>query len=259
MLVDIFQVAPGLLLAAFFGSLIQRIAGMGFGIILSGFVLAVYEPFTAVYIGAIIGMGVTVTTMIQLRHELRWSETLVVMPPTILGMSVGYALAFYFGDVPWVRALFQTFGLIVIVFAGINLIGRASLANSTLLSKTWVGGGATGFMTGTIGMPGPTIAPYFFSRGIVGTAFIASICPLFFMTSGSRIILGSGANFNETDLQIAFVGAFLAMLAVFVGGPLARFVNTANQRRMIMALALVAAARLGISLFDGVWSAYAGL
>ncbi len=256
MLLDLFLAEPGLLLAAFFGSLIQRIAGMGFGIILSGFLLAVYDPFTAVYVGAIIGMGVTITTMIQLRHELNWPIALKVMPATFIGMSVGYYLAYEYGELAWVRALFQSFGLVVILFAGVNLLGRASLANSALLARTWVGGSATGFMTGTIGMPGPTIAPYFFSRGIVGSAFIASMCPLFFMTSSSRIVLGSNVSFDQQNLHIALLGAALAVLAVFVGGGLARFVNPANQRRMIMALAVVAAARLSMALFNGLWETY---
>lgn len=256
MLLEVFLAAPGLLAAAFFGSLIQRIAGMGFGIILSGFVLAVYDPFTAVYVGAIIGMGVTVTTMIQLRKELNWPIALKVMPPAFIGMSIGYYLAYEYGELAWVQALFRGFGLIVIVFAGVNLIGRASLANSALLARTWIGGGTTGFMTGTIGIPGPTIAPYFFSRGVVGSAFIASMCPLFFMTSSSRIILGSGVSFDRLDLEIAVFGAALSILAVFIGGSFARFVNAANQRRMIMLLAIVAAVRLSISLVDGLRLAY---
>ncbi len=256
MILEIFLSAPGLLLAAFFGSLIQRIAGMGFGIILSGFLLAVYDPFTAVYVGAFMGVGVTVTTMVQLRHDLRWRVAWPVIPPALLFMSAGYALSFAYGETAWVRLLFQSFGLLVIVFAGVNLVGRASLANSSLLARPWIGGGATGFMTGTIGMPGPTIAPYFFSRGVVGAAFTASICPLFLLTSASRIALGSGARFDTNDLHIAVFGAVLAVAAVYVGGALSPFFGPKVQRRLVMALAVAAAARLSASLIQLVSATY---
>ncbi len=259
MILDIFLSAPGLLLAAFFGSLIQRIAGMGFGLILSGFLLAIYDPFTAVYVGAFMGLGVTVATMVQLWDHLQWKVVWPVIPPVLIFMSVGYALSFAHGETAWVRILFQSFGLLVIVFAGITLAGRASLANSSLLARPWIGGSATGFMSGTIGIPGPTIAPYFFRRGIVGTAFTASICPLFLLASTSRIALGSGASFDTNDLHIAVFGAVLAVAAVYVGGGLSRFFGPKVQRRLVMALAAAAAARLSVSLVQLVSATYLGL
>lgn len=99
-------------------------------------------------------------------------------------------------------------------------------------------------------MPGPTIAPYFYDRGIVGTAFVASICPMFFITSSSRVVLGAGVNFQSQDLQIALAGAGLAVLAVFVGGWISHLFSARMQRGMIIGLALIAAGRLAHALLS---------
>ena len=187
-LFDFIFLAPGLLFAAFFGSLIQRIAGMGFGIAVSGFALATYDPFTAVYVSAIIGIGVTLVTLIQLRGHVIWSATMPLIPPLMIFMLLGFWLAHMYGQIPLVRSAFQAFGLVIITLALITLLQGSRPGHSPLIARPWIGGSFSGFMSGTVGIPGPTIAPYFYTRGIVGTAFVASICPMFFITSTSRVV-----------------------------------------------------------------------
>ena len=78
------MMAPGLLIAAFVSSVIQRVAGMGFGIAMSSFTLALYEPFVAIYVSAIIGFGVTIVTMVELRRRIVWRVVWPILPPSIL-------------------------------------------------------------------------------------------------------------------------------------------------------------------------------
>ena len=90
-----------MLIAAFFGALIQRVAGMGFGIAVAGFTLAAFDPFTAVYVSAIIGFGVTVVTTLQLRRHIVWPVVWPIIAPILIAMFVGFGLAYALGICRW--------------------------------------------------------------------------------------------------------------------------------------------------------------
>ena len=237
-MIDIFVVAPGLLLASFFGSLVQRIAGMGFGIAVSGFALAIYDPFTAIYMSAIIGLGVTTITTVQMWRYVVWSAVRPIMAPICLSMLMGFALVYWVGALPPVRAVFQIFGLFAFMLALRSLLGRSVTSHHPWIARPWIGGTFTSFMSGTLGMPGPTIAPYFTARNIVGAAFVASITPVFIVTSATRIALGTGGALNTADIAIAFTGLVLAIAGVFVGSFLGTHVSPRWQYRMIITLLL---------------------
>lgn len=252
---DVFLAAPGLLLAVFFGSLIQRIAGMGFGIAVSGFALALFDPFTAVYVSAIVGAGVTIVTTLQMWRHVVWSAVWPIVAPVFLFMCLGFALAYAYGQMPPVRALFQLLGILAILVVLRNLLGRrGGPSTRSWIAHPWVGGSFTGFLSGTAGMPGPTIAPYFAQRQIVGAAFVASITPVFIVTSTSRIVLGTGDAIGQTEVNIAILGCVIGVVGVFAGAGLARFVSTKNQRRLILALIFASGARLTYALIDGLWT-----
>ena len=253
-MLELFFFAPGLLLAVFFGSLVQRIAGMGFGIAVSGFTLALYDPFTAVYMSAILGLGVTFVTTVQMWRHVVWRVVWPIVPPIFLSMCGGFALAYAFGHQPPIRALFQLFGIAAILLALWSLLkGKGTQAKQPWIAHPWIGGSFTGLMSGTIGMPGPTIAPYFAQRHIVGAAFVASITPVFVLTSASRIAIGSGGNLDAANINIALLGAAFGVAGVFAGAGLARFVSVRAQRIMILALVFASGARLSYALISGLW------
>ena len=251
--------APGLLLAAFLGALIQRVAGMGFGIAVSGFTLAAFDPFTAVYVSAIIGFGVTVVTTLQVRQHIVWPVVWPIVMPIMIAMFAGFGLAYAFGHLPLVRAGFQTLGLIAIALALQTLLNRHQAKGRAWIAHPWVGGSFTGFMSGTVGMPGPTIAPYFAAHSIVGTVFVASITPVFILTSLSRFTLGSGSGFGAETLYIALIGAMIATLGVFVGGWIAPYVPLKVQQRLILLIIFASAARLAYALVEGLVLSYIAL
>ena len=106
-------------------------------------------------------------------------------------------------------------------------------------------------MSGTVGIPGPTIVPYFSARKIVGTAFVASMTPVFILTSLSRLILGGGSGFGLETLYMALVGAAVATLGVFMGGWIAPFVPLKIQQRLILIIIFASAGRLAWALVEG--------
>ena len=251
---DLILIAPGLLLAAFFGAVIQRIAGLGFGIAISGFALSIYEPFTAVYVSAIIGLGVALVTTIQMWRHIVWSAVWPPVAPVFLFMLVGFAIAYWTGGQPLVRAGFQVLGLCSIGFVLQTYFAPSTQSKNAAIAHPWVGGSLTGFLSGTIGAPGPTITPYFLTRGIVGAAFVASINPTFVLTASTRIAIGTGTEFSQQDLNIALIGAVLAIVGVFVGSKIAPHVSHRLQRKMIISLIFASAARLSYALIIGLWT-----
>ena len=257
--------APGLLLAAFFGALVQRISGLGFGIAVSGFSLAVYDPFTAVYMSAIIGLGVAVITTIQMWRHVVWSVVWPPVLPIVLFMLIGFTLAYWTGGQPLVRAGFQTLGLFSIalvlktyVFPRVRTQTPSqdpsqTRAQNPAIAHPWIGGSLTGFLSGTVGAPGPTITPYFTARNIVGAAFVASITPVFALTAATRIAIGSGTGFSQQDLHIALLGAVLAVAGVFVGAQIAPHISNQRQRQLIVGLIVLSGIRLTYALTSGLW------
>ena len=172
----------------------------------------------------------------------------------ILFMCLGFGVAYLFGDLPLVRAGFQTFGLCAIALALNTLLRPGQAREQALIARPWIGGSFTGFLSGTVGMPGPTIAPYFFTCGIVGIAFVATITPIFFLTSSLRMALGAGGDFTRQDIHLAIMGAVLAVAGVALGSYIGRFVPERAHRWMILILIFISAGRLILALINGLSS-----
>ena len=256
LLLDSFLLAPGLLIATFFGAAVQRIAGMGLGIAISGFTLTSFDPFTAVYVSSIIGFGVIVITIIQLWRQIVWSAIWPIFLPMTLTLFLGFHLADVYGQDPLIHALFQTLGLVAILATLHSYVLRAKASASPLITRPWVGGSLAGFLAGTIGLPGPTIVPYFAGRHIVGTAFVATLTPIFIFASLARLSLGTNANFDDTTLSTTLLGAAIAIVGTYMGSLLGPYVSVKVQRWMIILVITASGGRLLIALSEGFWLYY---
>lgn len=246
--------APGLMIMAFIASLIQRIAGLGFGIAMASFALATWDPFNAVFVTSIIGIGVTTITMAQLWRHIVWPVVWPLIPPVTGFMCLGLIFTWAFGKNAYVWMTIQGGGLIVLALTIRPILARVQTTTAPWIARAWVGGPLTGFLSSTIGIPGPTAAPYFFTRGVVGTAFVASICPMFFITAIVRIAIGRSSPDGESLAALAILGAFFAVLGVLAGSLIAPRVPLRQQRLLIVGLILLSAGHLawafGESFYD---------
>jgi uncharacterized membrane protein YfcA len=142
--------------AIFVGAVTQRIAGMGFAMMVAPFVVLAFGPLQGVVLVNLCGAAVALLTMISLRHDIQWSTFGWLIGSSLIGVVAG-AIVVRSLNVPVFQILVGS--VLILAVVGSVLIARTSLHVD---GRRWTiaAGASTGALVAAAGIGGPPMTIY---------------------------------------------------------------------------------------------------
>lgn len=232
------------------GALAQRIAGLGFGLLVSPVLVVLLGPFDGVMIVNLCGASSSLLILSRVWRHVAWKKYFGLALAALAGVLPGAWLASNVPEAP----LQICIGLLLII---------ALLASQRLTRSTWQAGGpvpmvslgfSSGLMNAAAGVGGPAITAYAIASRWEQKSFSATLQP-YFITIGfssliSKYILSGGHVPGLEGWQ--WLAILAAMIAGIVAGDLlSGRVQPGAARRIVTVIAyLGAVATLGKGLLE---------
>lgn len=217
---------------AFLGAAMQRVTGLGLGLVSGPVLVLALGPFTGVLLANLMALVVNLALLVTLWRHVMWRRTALLTVPALLMVPVGALV---------VRALpgpvlSLTVGLTVLLALVVVLVSRRARVLHGRRGAV-VAGAASGFMNATAAVGGPAITVYAVSTGWRGTGFVASL-QLYLALINAAALLAKGLPSLPPTTWLA-AGAGL-LVGTGAGYLLSRRVSFEQAFPVVIALALVA-------------------
>ncbi|GAB6182233.1 sulfite exporter TauE/SafE family protein [Desulfotomaculum defluvii] len=163
---------------------LQGITGFGFALISVPLLLLVYEPHTAVGINIMISIVSLSFLTFKVRQVIMVPVVKNLFLGSLLGIPLGVYIFLYFD----MHLLKLSISIVTAIFSLI-LISGITLKN--VKGKIWEStvGSLSGFLTGSIGMPGPPIILFLSNQKLPKDRFRATTAAYFVLVYMSSLIL----------------------------------------------------------------------
>jgi hypothetical protein len=229
--------------AVFAGAFVSGMAGFAFSAVAGAILLHIFQPSEAVPLMMACSVGVQTSTLLTLRHQMRWRESLFLIAGGLLAMPIAVFLL----QSADTRSLQIAFGGLITAYAAYSLFrpGLSHLPTIDHQGRNLLIGFGGGLIGGLTAMPGalPTIwcdmhgMPKDQQRGLV-QPFIAAMQVSALMLMLSRHELPTNILIDlAVSLPPLAAGTMLGILMF-------RRINEAAFRRIILIMLLIS----GLSL-----------
>jgi len=244
-------VLPLLGLGIVFGTMSQRVSGMGFALLMAPlFVIAfgAYEGILLMNIGGAFSSAVMLT---RVWRHVNWRKFWALLGASIPGAAIGAYVAT------------QLDGATLQVMVGVLLVvGLATLQQTKPVGGlsnerrgTFIAGLASGFTNGTAGFGSPAIAIYALYTRWDQQSFAATLQPLFIVMSLSAFTLKTAISGRSPSLEwwIYPVMIILILVGSVLGERVREFIMEDGIKRMVIALCYIGAIS---ATLNGVWKMF---
>jgi uncharacterized membrane protein YfcA len=235
----------GLLLAVssalFVGTVAQRIAGVGFALLVSpllAIMLGPREGNIMINVCAIFSCGLIIP---QVWRQINWNMLAWLAVPALFGAVAGSLAAL------WVPPAVLSVAVGAVVILGLLLslaLDRVQVRMAGNAPKGWAGFGS-GLTNGLAGVGGPTVSAYAVLSRWPQREFAATLQPFFVqlcvVTLAVKLSLDPGAMPQLAWWMWAVIGLSLT-LAVVVSGKVAKLVRDDHARAAVIVMAFLGAA-----------------
>jgi uncharacterized membrane protein YfcA len=233
--------------AIFVGAVTQRIAGMGFAMMVAPFVVLAFGPSPGVVLVNLCGTVVALITMLQLRRDVEWSTFAWLITSSLVGIAVGVVAVRSLE-----AALFQVLvgAILILAIVASVLIARTSAQVS---GRRWtaVAGVTTGALVAAAGIGGPPMTIYAVMSRWNQRSFAATMQPYQACVSAVAVpatLVGAPRAWPALTAASWLVIVVAIGIGLVVGNLLSRVVPPAVGRWVVIALALIGAV---ITLISG--------
>lgn len=236
------------LCAIFVGAVTQRVAGMGFAMVVAPFVVLALGPAQGVVLVNLCGAATALVTMVSLRHDIQWRTFGWLIGSSLIGVAVG-AVVVNSLDVPLFQVLIGT--ALILAVLGSVLIARTRLHVSGL-RWTLAAGASTGALVAAAGIGGPPMTIYAVLSRWDQRSFAATMQPYQAAVSLTAVLASLAADpASWPGLPASSWGIVAAAIAtgVLIGNVLSRVASAAVGRFVVVTLALLGAV---ITLLTGI-------
>ncbi|MGK3956692.1 TSUP family transporter [Arthrobacter sp. R4] len=229
------------LIAVIAGALAQRLAGLGFGLLVSPVLVVLLGPFDGVMIINLCGAASSLLILSRVWRHVQWRRYFGLALAAVAGVLPGAWLASNVPEAP----LEICIGVLLII---------ALLASQRLTRSSWRASGpvpmaslgfSSGLMNAAAGVGGPAITAYAIATRWDQKSFGATLQP-YFVTTGltslvSKYVLSGGHLPGLEGWQ--WLSILAAMVVGIVAGDLlSGKVKPASVRRIVVAIAYLGAA-----------------
>lgn len=240
------DVGPLLLLVAaasvILGTVLQRVSGMGVGLVLSPTLALLLGPVAGVLLTNITTIVSAALIAITLWRDIDWRRYVSLAPLIVVG-SVPGALLVGAADRSWLEVVIGAALLGTLVFTAVVRVPQ--------VGGRWpaaVAGTAGGFLNTAVGVAAPAMLVYAQATGWNQRSFAATLQPIFFTMGATSVItkVGLGAAPISGLPPIGVIGLVVAMvpIGILLGGVVAKRVSATVGRRVAVVVVTLGALTL---------------
>lgn len=220
------------------GALLQRVAGMGLGMVAAPFLTLLLGPVAGVTLSNAAAVVVALLVLAALHKNVDWRHYARLAPLILVGSVLG-ALAVRSAPTAWLDVLIGSTVLLA-------LLATAVLGRRTSLDHPAAGVGvglAAGFMNTTSGVAGPAMKAYALATRWEQRAFAATLQPVLLTANLASLVTKTSLGARpEPGLLPWWVWVALplsALVGVGLGAPLSRRLGLGTAARIATAVAVV--------------------
>lgn len=194
------------------GAGLQRVAGMGMGLVAAPILSLVLGPLAGVSLSNLAAAVTALTLGVLLRADIDWRRFRAVAPLLVLGSMLG-ALVVRVANTAVLDVVLGATVLVAIVAA----LGLQRHLNATGRLPALTSGAMAGFMNTTAGVAGPAMTVYAVASRWEQRSFAATLQPVFLLANGSSLITKALAGATPGAEVVPWWGWGVAVAGVPVG------------------------------------------
>lgn len=229
------------LVAIFIGAIAQRIAGLGFALLISPFLVIILGSHGGVIMVNICGLVSSLLIMSRVWRDVDWSMYRWLAVPAVIGSVPASAAAVFLPAAP----LAVTVGAVVLVALSISLLlQRTSVVVTGNMPKA-VAGFASGITNAMAGVGGPAVSVYALLARWPQRPFAATLQPFFVTTAAVTLTSKLALDPGQMPPFQAWAWVLVAVMIVggiYAGEKLQRFIRDDQARLAVIVIAFIGAA-----------------
>lgn len=224
------------------GAIAQRVAGLGFAMVVSPFVVIVLGAHQGIVLVNLCGVFSSMVVIHHVWKRVRWKAFLWLIIPALIGSLPGSFLANWLPSGP----LSVVVGAVVLLALGFSLLlsHRGAQIKENAPNRA-VTGFFAGFSNSLSGVGGPVLTAYAQLSRWKQQDFVAMLQPFFILAgafSAATKVIADPSTMPVLDWWQWVLLAAMIVLGVQVGHRLAPLVKDTLARRIVVILAIVGAA-----------------
>ncbi len=225
-----------IVVAFLFGAGLQRIAGLGMGLVVAPLLTLILGPAVGVTLSNAGAVATTVLVFAATREDVDWRTFARLAPLIVLGSSAGSIVVLRM-DAAWLEVLIGS-----LVLLALGLIGAANgRIHVRGRGVAGIAGAAGGFMNATAGVAGPALTIYALATRWGQKSFAATAQPVLLLANVSALVgknvVGALPAGNALPWWIYLVVTASVAVGVPLGGYLSRWVSMSTARRLAVTIA----------------------
>lgn len=231
----------GVILAVLIGGSLQRVSGMGMGLVVAPSATLLLGPVAGVSVSNAVAIVAALLILRAMWDDVDWARFLRLAPLITLGSVLG-ALAVGAVRSAWLDILV---GATVLIALGSLLLLR-STSDLSVRGLGPVAGLAAGFMNTTAGVAAPAMTAYALATRWAQRSFAATLQPIFLLANllslGTKVAVGAGPSPQDVPRWAWPLLVATVLVAVGLGTRLATVISSPTARRLAITVALVGGA-----------------
>lgn len=238
MTIALFLLVLGLILV---GAVAQRIAGLGFALLVSPFLVLILGPHEGVLLVNICGVVSSALIVPRVWKDIDWSMFRWLVIPAVLGSIPGSLAAAALPSAP----LAVTVGAVVLVALSASLVMQRSAVVVTGNMPKAAAGFAAGLTNSMAGVGGPAVSAYALLSRWPQRPFAATLQPFFAVigtVTATVKLLIDPSQMPPLDPWMWIVIPLTIIGGIFAGEQLARFIRDLHARFAVIVIAFLGAA-----------------
>lgn len=172
----------GLIAIVLVASILQAGTGFGFSIMATPFLLLLFESHEAIQLNIILSLLISMIMTSKIHNDLNKESLLRLIKGSLIGILPGLLL-FIFLDV---RPLKILVSILILASTGL-LVAKVHVKQSKLYEL--IAGALSGFLTTSLGMPGPPLLIYFAGAKVDKTTLRSTTLAYFVFVYGVSLFL----------------------------------------------------------------------
>ena len=227
----------GIFLAIFAGAALQRISGMGLGLIAAPALSVLLGPVSGVLMVNVLATANAIANTYSMRERVDWKRFAPIAGTLVLGAVPG---AFLIRAVS-TSLLLIIVGVLLLIALGTVTLGKRYIPNIEGTVPSVIAGSLGGFMNTLAGVAGPSITVYAHAARWPKEIYAATLQPIFLVSGALSIAIKeitAAANLPAVTPETWVVGIVAMVLGIVVGTRMAPRVPVQLGYGIALALAL---------------------
>jgi uncharacterized membrane protein YfcA len=215
-----------LFIIIFISSMLQSSTGFGFSIISTPFLLLLFDTHTAIKLNIILSLFVSLLMIYPLRKELDKGVLIRFTKGGLLCLPLGL-LVFLFVDSYILKVVVS----LLILLSTILLLFNFRFAQTN--NKDTFAGGLSGFLTASIGLPGPPLLVYFTGISMEkGKQRSTTLAFYVFVYSFSILLQTYFGGWDSSVLRLVVLSLPISFVGILFGHWIYKYINQALFRKL---------------------------